>query len=318
MTSSSRGAAAPGVARGSVGTLRPGRLAQALTASLILHVGVVAGVLSSAPAPPDASDAVLIELAAPGQPPARADEAGAAASLGATDDRLETLTAERDELVARLDAEQAARAHLGDRVAALTADNAALASTLADERERAAELERALAERTAAEDAAVHELERAYDELVAGLREELTEKDVALRRARDGVAVSIGERVLFPSGQAALTTGGRAVIEKVAEVLATTAGRIVVEGHTDDVPIGPELRARFSSNWELSTARATEVVRELVSRGVPRVALEAVGRADTRPVASNDTEAGRRRNRRIEIILSGPTEPPTDAERGGA
>ena len=315
MRSSTPRPPAPGFHRG---TTRPGRLAQALTASAILHVGVVAGVLSRAPAPPHAADGMLIELGRAGQPPAGAHEAGAAASVPGSDQRIETLIAERDEISARLDAEEAARADLGDRVAALTAKNVALASALAEERERAAELQRPLAERAAAEAAAVQEMERAYDELVAALREEITNKDVALHRARGGVAMSIGDRVLFPSGQAALTAAGRAVIDKVAEVLATAAGRIVVEGHTDDVPIGPDLRARFSSNWELSTARATEVVRELVARGVPSLALEAVGRADTRPVASNDTEAGRRRNRRIEIIVSGPAPPPVNAEDGGA
>ncbi|MBI1735496.1 MAG: OmpA family protein [Candidatus Rokubacteria bacterium] len=243
----------------------------------------------------------------------------AAASPPTIEGRVDTLIAERDDLAARLDAERAARGRLGDRVAALSTDNVALASALAEERERAAQLERSLAERTAAEAAAIHELERTYEELLAALREEITEQDVALRRAREGVAVSIVDRVLFPSGQATLTADGRAVIDKVADVLATMpARRIVVEGHTDDVPIGPDLRARFSSNWELSTARATEVVRELAGRGVPRLALAAVGRADTRPVASNDTEAGRHRNRRIEIILSEPIAPPIDADDAGA
>jgi chemotaxis protein MotB len=77
-----------------------------------------------------------------------------------------------------------------------------------------------------------------------------------------------------------------------------------VEGHTDDVPIGPELRARFPSNWELSTARATEVVKRLIGGGhLPAARLRAAGRADSAPVADNDTDAGRRQNRRIEIIL---------------
>jgi chemotaxis protein MotB len=183
----------------------------------------------------------------------------------------------------------------------LTDENRALAAELADERTRTARLEQALAERRAADQAM-------YDELLAALRREIADKDVELRRAREGVAVSIVDRVLFPSGQATLTPEGREVVDKVAHVLAATPSqRIVIEGHTDDVPIGPELRERFPSNWELSTARASEVVRELVAGGVPPPALQAVGRADTQPVASNETEAGRRRNRRIEIILSGST-----------
>jgi chemotaxis protein MotB len=148
------------------------------------------------------------------------------------------------------------------------------------------------------------ELERTYDALLASLRDELSQRDVALRRAREGLALSIVDRVLFPSGQAGLTGDGRRVIDKVAHVLAKAgARRLVIEGHTDDVPIGPGLRARFPTNWELSTARAIEVMRALVEDGFPPLSLEAVGRADTRPVASNETEAGRRQNRRIEIIF---------------
>ncbi|MCI0545796.1 MAG: OmpA family protein [Candidatus Rokubacteria bacterium] len=93
-------------------------------------------------------------------------------------------------------------------------------------------------------------------------------------------------------------------MDKVSEVLAGAGDqRILIEGHTDSVPIGPELRDRFASNWELSTARATEVVKYLAGHRLPGEILTAAGRADTAPVASNQTEAGRRQNRRIEIVL---------------
>jgi chemotaxis protein MotB len=111
--------------------------------------------------------------------------------------------------------------------------------------------------------------------------------------------------VLFPSGQATLTPEGEPVIDRIGAVLAAVPdSRILVEGHTDNVPIGPALQARFPSNWELSTARATEVVRRLIQQAnVAPARLRVAGRSDTEPVASNDTEDGRRRNRRIEIIL---------------
>jgi chemotaxis protein MotB len=92
-----------------------------------------------------------------------------------------------------------------------------------------------------------------------------------------------------------------------------TDRRVLIEGHTDNVPIGPQLRSRFPSNWELSTARATEVVRRLIDRThLAPERVQPAGRADTDPVVSNDTEDGRRRNRRIEIILL----PPTASEDG--
>jgi chemotaxis protein MotB len=79
--------------------------------------------------------------------------------------------------------------------------------------------------------------------------------------------------------------------------------RINVEGFTDNVPIGPELRNRFPSNWELSAARATGVVRYLVAQGVNPNILSAQGFGDSRPAASNDTAQGRAKNRRVEIVI---------------
>jgi chemotaxis protein MotB len=120
--------------------------------------------------------------------------------------------------------------------------------------------------------------------------------------------VAIADRILVPSGQAALTPAGERVIDKVGTALAgATDRRVRIEGHTDNVPIGPELRSRFPTNWELSTARATEVVRRLIDHAhMPPDRVQPAGRADTDPVTSNDTEDGRQRNRRIEIILLPP------------
>jgi chemotaxis protein MotB len=324
------------------GAPRPGlswRLGPTLIVSVILHGAVVGAMLPGAEGPSGEPDFVVVELSGLGQPAAapadvaaaglettaQADDplaVGAAAvspPAPAVDDRVAALVAERDELSERLEHETAARARLGDEVAARAAENLALEAELAEERRRAARLEQTLAERQAEEAVAIRELTQTYDALLAALQDEITEKDVALRRAREGLTVSIVDRVLFPSGQARLTPEGRDVIDKVARVLAAApARRIVIEGHTDDVPIGPELRARFPSNWELSTARATEVVRRLVERGMSPRALEAVGRADTRPVASNDTEDGRRHNRRIAIVVPGSTVSPADPVEPGA
>jgi chemotaxis protein MotB len=314
------------------------RFASTLLVSLAVHGASAVALLSGVPHGDPQADLVFVELVGAGTPAARSDAAGtipdipapvagalpapweaAAPPAPATEDRVAALVAERDELATRLDAATVAQAELGEHVAALAAEKLALTSELAEERQRADRLEQSLAERRAEAEVAVRETRETYDALVAALRDEISEKDVALRRAREGLTVSIVDRVLFPSGEAALTPEGGAVIDKVARVLATTvAGRIVIEGHTDNVPIGPELRARFPSNWELSTARATEVVRRLVERGLPPQALEAVGRADTRPVASNHTEDGRRHNRRIAIILPGATSPPGAAEPGGS
>lgn len=95
------------------------------------------------------------------------------------------------------------------------------------------------------------------------------------------------------------------MLKQVSDVLKNiNEKQIRIEGHTDNVPIKGKLKDRYPSNWELSTARATSVVRYVVEEGgVNSGNLEAVGYADTRPVAENDTEDGRAVNRRIEIVL---------------
>ncbi len=121
---------------------------------------------------------------------------------------------------------------------------------------------------------------------------------------RDGkVYVSLEEKLLFASGKYDVNEKGRNAISKIAQVLTTTDEQIEinVEGHTDNVPLRGDI---IADNWDLSVKRATSVVRILVSGGLPATRLQAVGRADTMPIASNDTDDGRRRNRRTEIILS--------------
>ena len=98
---------------------------------------------------------------------------------------------------------------------------------------------------------------------------------------------------------------GVKVLKQVGDVLNKISDKqIRIEGHTDNVPISSKLQDRFRTNWELSTARATTVVRYLIDQGgVDRQYLSAVGYADTHPLASNDSEEGRSSNRRIEIVL---------------
>jgi chemotaxis protein MotB len=119
---------------------------------------------------------------------------------------------------------------------------------------------------------------------------------------RRGLVVRVlTDKVLFASGQATLQTEGDPLLEEVAQLLNVDQSHpITVEGHTDNQPIAT---AQFPSNWELSTARATTVVRFLISHGVSAGRLGAVGYADLHPIASNATAAGRALNRRVEIVL---------------
>ena len=118
----------------------------------------------------------------------------------------------------------------------------------------------------------------------------------------------LAERVLFPTGSAAVSSDGRRALRPVAEVLRTAKGRLVrVEAHTDDIPIRTDA---FPSNWELSTARAAAVVRQLQEAGVNPALLAGTGFADAQPLASNETSEGRAQNRRIEMTLLSPAAPP--------
>jgi len=109
------------------------------------------------------------------------------------------------------------------------------------------------------------------------------------------------DNVLFDSGQAQIKSQGLPLLAEVGTLLGVDRVHpIVIEGHTDDVPISTP---QFASNWELSTARASAVVRWLIGRGLPSRRFSAAGYADLHPLASNATAAGRARNRRVEVVL---------------
>jgi chemotaxis protein MotB len=109
------------------------------------------------------------------------------------------------------------------------------------------------------------------------------------------------DSLLFPSGKATLDPQGQPLLSEIAALLnVDQVHPIAVEGNTDDVPISG---GAFPSNWELSTARASTVVRFLIAREVAGQRLSAVGYADLRPIASNATPQGRALNRRVEIVL---------------
>ncbi|MGM0988000.1 MAG: OmpA/MotB family protein [Pseudomonadota bacterium] len=124
---------------------------------------------------------------------------------------------------------------------------------------------------------------------------------VSVAEGNEGITLRIDNNLLFASGQARLTPRGQAVLQGLMETLRTFDGRISVEGHTDNIPIST---SRFPSNWELSTARATSVLRYLASAGLSETRLRAIGYADTRPLESNDTRQGRAANRRVELLLT--------------
>jgi chemotaxis protein MotB len=162
-----------------------------------------------------------------------------------------------------------------------------------------------LAQQVAEKEKELLALRSTQDELVSELKNEIADKTVQVERIRDQLRVDMVDEVLFDSGEATLKPAGIAVFGKIGAVLAkATDRRVEVQGHTDNVPITGALAKRFPTNWELSAARATNVVRFLQEQAkLDPTRLSASGYAEFRPKGPNDTAAGRRQNRRIEILL---------------
>ncbi|MGH9132733.1 MAG: OmpA/MotB family protein, partial [Ilumatobacteraceae bacterium] len=152
--------------------------------------------------------------------------------------------------------------------------------------------------------------QQSYDELTV-LQQLVRERaeahglaeDVGFRfEARGLVVTIITDQVLFEESHADLQPIGIQILDLVADVLRSASNNVSIEGHTDSRPIST---TRFPSNWELSTARATSVLRHLTENiGFDPARLSAAGYADTRPLAPNDTPEGAARNRRVEIVVA--------------
>jgi chemotaxis protein MotB len=143
-----------------------------------------------------------------------------------------------------------------------------------------------------------------YAALNKDLSAEIAAKSATIEQLNNQLKVTLVDQLLFASGSAEIAPAGRAALDKVAPTLAGVSGDwVIVKGYTDDQPIGPNIRDRYPTNWDLSTARATAVVKYLQAHGVPPVNLAAEGFSEFQPVATNSTSAGRHANRRIELVL---------------
>jgi len=119
-----------------------------------------------------------------------------------------------------------------------------------------------------------------------------------------GLVISLGEAGMYDSGSDQIKPEGKLLLDTIAASLTSLDNQIRVEGHTDNVPIR---NSRFPSNWELSTARATGMLRYMLDNfSFRKELLEAAGCADNSPVATNDAEEGRTRNRRVDVIVLNP------------
>ena len=177
-------------------------------------------------------------------------------------------------------------------------------SALTDEKQKlSGELQETAAEKLAAQ----AELERTRAELASKLASEIKQGEVVLRLRRGDLVVDVADKVLFDTGKADVSARGQAVLRQVASSIVRMPKHVFqVSGHTDAARVkSADVREHYPTNWELSTARATNVVRFLQEKcGIPGRRLVAAGYAENQPVASNATEKGKQRNRRIEIALT--------------
>ena len=133
------------------------------------------------------------------------------------------------------------------------------------------------------------------------LKNEIAEGKITISMQARGLVVSFNQAALFPPGGDAISPDSYDGLEKVASAILKISNPVRLEGHTDSTPIST---VRFRSNWELSSARSIAILELLSNKwGVPRSRLSIAGYADTAPLASNDTEIGRARNRRADIII---------------
>src|SRR5579864_2342146 len=138
-------------------------------------------------------------------------------------------------------------------------------------------------------------------ELQQALQREIKMHTVALHRETEGLVISLREFGFFDSGSATLRPPALPALDRIASILAVRTCRLRIEGHTDNVPIHTP---QMASNWELSTARSTELVRLLITRyNFAPARLSAAGYAEYHPVASNQTAQGRAQNRRVDLVI---------------
>ena len=137
-------------------------------------------------------------------------------------------------------------------------------------------------------------------QLNAVLSSSIQSKKIIITTSTEGLTIHLLERLLFESGSADLKPEAKAVLDTLAEILKFLPNKIRVEGHTDNRPINT---VRFPSNWHLSVARALNTAYYLMGKGVPPEKISIVGHSEYKPIAPNDTEENRAKNRRVDIVV---------------
>jgi chemotaxis protein MotB len=150
-------------------------------------------------------------------------------------------------------------------------------------------------------------LQAKYDQLNQTMSAEIGAKEMHIERLQNAIKVTVNDQLLFPSGDWDMPAPAQQTLAKMVPILAPMQQtKIMVNGYTDNVPIGAGLKRKgIDSNLELSQKRADTVMQFMVAKGVNPTLISAQGFGDADPVAPNDTEDGRAQNRRVELTLAG-------------
>ena len=216
---------------------------------------------------------------------------GELAALGSERDALAGAKKGLEEsLQSTSDAKNQKIGELSQRVGQLEAENARLKEDVA-QLQKLKEIE-------------VQKTSKTYENLLDSMKSEISKGEVTISELKGKLTVNLVESVLFDSGKAEVKPNGLVVLQKVIDILKNIKDKAIrIEGHTDNVPIVGALSRKYPTNWELSAARAINVARYLQQQGIDPALLAAVGYGEYKPVATNDTDEGRAKNRRIEIVL---------------
>ena len=176
---------------------------------------------------------------------------------------------------------------------------------LNDERNALARQVNELQKKSAEKEKEVETVTQTYTDLISGMEKEIKDGQIQISELEGQLKINIVDKILFDSGEATVSEQGQKILARVGNILKKEEDKVIrVEGHTDNVKIHWRLKKKYPTNWELSTNRATNVVRFMQDHlAIPGRRLEAVGYAEFRPKASNATVEGRAQNRRIELSL---------------
>jgi chemotaxis protein MotB len=218
------------------------------------------------------------------------------------------LEADLNQTQQKLQVENKTVADLREQVSKLVDENNRYLNTIEDQKGTIEGLENELKkERSVVQqkDKEISDLEKTRAEIETSLKEQIAQKNIKIEEIEGKLKVTFVDKILFDSGSVKIKPKGREVLLTLADSFKDNKKQsIVVEGHTDDVQIGSALQDRFPTNWELSAARATSVVRFLQEKGtIEPERLTASGFSFYKSVDTNETDEGRKQNRRIEIIL---------------